>query len=157
MAKALASKVGKTEASWSKERGFNLWHLAGGELSAEDLSELRDFAIIGGYKPSAILFGGVDKKLLECILDRDGARVVNTLTKSIDFPKLENELSNIRKQYITSSLVYANFKVWAYLPYAFFHLWSQEVEWTKIVLTFGIVAEFFNEQGLEASTRNWRP
>jgi hypothetical protein len=49
----------------------------------------------------AILFGGVDEDVLECILDRDGARVVNTLTKSIGFSKLESKLSNIRKQHIT--------------------------------------------------------
>lgn len=82
VAKALSSKVNKTGAS-SEEDAFNLRHLTGGELSAEELSELIEFAIAGGYKPGAILFGGVDEELLECIPDRDGARVVNTLTKSI--------------------------------------------------------------------------
>jgi hypothetical protein len=82
VAKALSSKVNKTGAS-SEEEAFNLRHLTSGELSAEELSELMEFAIAGGYKPGAILFGGVDEELLECIPDRDGARVVNTLTKSI--------------------------------------------------------------------------
>jgi hypothetical protein len=50
-----------------------------------------------GYKLGVILFGGIDEELLECIPDRDRGRVVNTLTKSISFPKLKNELSNIRK------------------------------------------------------------
>lgn len=49
--------------------------------------------------------------MLECVPDRDGARVVNTLTKSNGFLKLESELSNYRKQHITGSLVYSNFKV----------------------------------------------
>jgi hypothetical protein len=40
--------------------------------------------------------------------------VVNNLTKTISFLKLESDLSNYRKQHITDSLVYSNFKVWTY-------------------------------------------
>lgn len=133
----------KVGASSSEEETFNWRHLAGGELSAKDLLELSEFSIVVGYKPAAILFGGVDEELLECIPDRDGARGVNTLTKSIGFLKLENKLSNFRKHHITRSLVYANFKVKVYLCGAFMRLWSIEDELTKIFLTFGIVAEFF--------------
>jgi hypothetical protein len=90
--------------------------MASGELSAEDISELREFAIAGGYRPVVVLFSGVDNDVLECIPDRDGAKVVNTLTKSIGFSKLESELSNIRKQHIVGSfsfnlpllVIYAN-------------------------------------------------
>lgn len=106
VAKALASMVNKARASSSEEGAFDLRHLAGGELNAEGLSELREFVIAGGYKPGAILFGGVDEELLECVPDGDRARVVNTLTKSIGFPKLEDELRNYRKHHITGSLVY---------------------------------------------------
>jgi hypothetical protein len=56
-------------------------------------------------------FGGVDEDVLECIPNKDGARGVNTLTKSISFLKLESKLRNIRKQPIIGSLVYTNFKV----------------------------------------------
>jgi hypothetical protein len=42
---------------------------------------------VGGYKSGAILFGGVDEDVLECTLDRDGARVVNIFLKSIGLLK----------------------------------------------------------------------
>jgi hypothetical protein len=60
---------------------------------------LREFAIAGGYQPRSILFGGVDEKILRCIPDRAGAKVVNNLTKTIGFTKLESDLSNYRKQH----------------------------------------------------------
>lgn len=56
MAKALATKVGKAWDTSSEERTFDLRHLTGGELSAEDLSELRESTIAGGYKPGAIFW-----------------------------------------------------------------------------------------------------
>jgi hypothetical protein len=63
--------------------------LGGQELSEEDISELKEFAIAGGYKPGSMLFGGVDEEILGCIPDRTGAKIFNTLSKSIGFPKLE--------------------------------------------------------------------
>jgi hypothetical protein len=48
---------------------------------------------------------------LDCVPDRDGARVVNTLTRIIGFPKLEHELSGLRKQHIVGSLAYISIKV----------------------------------------------
>ena len=53
----------------------------------------------------------MDEEVLGCLFDQTGAMIVNTLTKIIGFLKLENELSNYRKQHITDSLVYLNFKV----------------------------------------------
>jgi hypothetical protein len=44
------------------------------------LSELRKFAITGGYRPGAVLFDGVDEEVLECLPDRAGARVVITVS-----------------------------------------------------------------------------
>jgi hypothetical protein len=52
-----------------------------------------------------------DEEILGCIPDRAGAKIVNTLSKSIGFPKLERDLSNYRRQHITGSLFYSNFKV----------------------------------------------
>ena len=49
--------------------------LSGQELSEEDISELREFAIAGGYQPDSILFGGVDEEILGCIPDRPGAKL----------------------------------------------------------------------------------
>jgi hypothetical protein len=48
-----------------------------------------------------VLFGGVDEEIQGCIPDRVGAKIVNTLSKSIGFPKLERDLSNNRRQHIT--------------------------------------------------------
>jgi hypothetical protein len=116
MGPSATKQTPNTSISSSKERTFDLRHMASGELSAEDISELREFAIAGGYRPVVVLFSGVDNDVLECIPDRDGAKVVNTLTKSIGFSKLESELSNIRKQHIVGSfsfnlpllVIYAN-------------------------------------------------
>jgi hypothetical protein len=41
--------VNKTRASSSEEKTFDLRHLGGGKLSAEQLSKLREFAIDEGY------------------------------------------------------------------------------------------------------------
>jgi hypothetical protein len=109
--KTLVSMADQAEASSGEERSFDLRHLGGGDISAEELSELREFAITGGYGPGSILFAGVDEEVLGCLPNQTEARIVNTLTKSIGFPKLENELSNYRKHHITGSLVYSNFKV----------------------------------------------
>jgi hypothetical protein len=67
---------------------LDLWHLSGQELSEEDISELKEFAIAGGYKSGSVLFGGVDEVTLGCIPDRARAKIANTLSMSIGFPKL---------------------------------------------------------------------
>jgi hypothetical protein len=53
----------------------------------------------------------MDKEILGCVPDRAGAKIVNTLSKTIGFPKLEHDLINFRRQHITESLFYSNFKV----------------------------------------------
>jgi hypothetical protein len=106
-----ASKIKNTEESSSESKGFYLRHLGGQQLSKEDISELREFAISCGYQLGFVLFSGVDEEIMGCIPDRARAKIVNTLTRSIEFPKLERDLSGYRKQHITSSLVYSNFKV----------------------------------------------
>jgi hypothetical protein len=72
---------------------------------------LKEFAVCGGYQTRSVLYGGVDEEILECILDRVGAKIMNTLAKSIGFPKLERDISNYRRQHITNNLFYSNFKV----------------------------------------------
>jgi hypothetical protein len=47
----------------SDERDFGLRHLGGQELSEEDKSELKEFAISCGYQPGSLLFGGVDEEI----------------------------------------------------------------------------------------------
>jgi hypothetical protein len=55
---AAPSKEREIDASPSGEKYFDLRHLGGQELSEEDKSELREFAVSCGYEPGALLFGG---------------------------------------------------------------------------------------------------
>lgn len=105
------NKKPKVQFFSEKETTFDLRHLAGGELSAEEIDDLKDFALAGGYSAEAVILGGVNKDVLDCVPDRDGARVVNTLTRIIGFPKLEHELSGLRKQHIVGSLAFTSIKV----------------------------------------------
>jgi hypothetical protein len=95
----------------SEDTDLDLRHLGSQELSDEDISELKEFALAGGYKTRSVLFGGADEEILGCIPDRVGAKIVNTLSKTIGFTKLEQDLSNYRRQHINGSLFYSNFKV----------------------------------------------
>jgi hypothetical protein len=85
--------------------------LGGQELSEEDKSELKEFAISCGYQLRSILFGGVEEEILGCIRDRAGAKIISTLSKSVGFPNLETNISSYRRQNIIGSLFYSNFKV----------------------------------------------
>jgi hypothetical protein len=59
---AAPSKEREIDASPSGEKYFDLRHLGGQELSEDDKSELREFAISCGYQPGALLFGGLTRK-----------------------------------------------------------------------------------------------
>jgi hypothetical protein len=95
----------------SGEEDLDLRHLGGQELSEEEKLELKEFAVSCGYQPGSLLFGGVDEEILGCICDRAGAKIVDTLSKSVGFLKLETDISCYRWQHIVSSLFYSNFKV----------------------------------------------
>jgi hypothetical protein len=41
--------------------------LVGQELTKIEKEELKDYAISCGYRPGALLFGGVDDEKLDCI------------------------------------------------------------------------------------------
>jgi hypothetical protein len=77
----------------SDERDFDLWHLGDQELSEEDKEELKEYAISCGYQPGSLLFGGVDEEILGCIRGRAGSKIIDTLSKSVGFPKLEADIS----------------------------------------------------------------
>jgi hypothetical protein len=68
-----------------------------------------------GYQPRSVLFGRVDEEIVGCIRDRADAKVIGTLSKSVGFPKLENDSSCYRRQHIIGSLFYSNFKVRSFL------------------------------------------
>jgi hypothetical protein len=110
-AKTSTSKEKRTEEASSEDRGFDLHHLGGQQLSEEDISELKEFAISGGFHPCSILFGGTDEEILGCIRDRAGAKIVSTLSKSIGFLKLEKGISCYRRQHVIGNLFCSNFKV----------------------------------------------
>jgi hypothetical protein len=54
-----------------------LRHQGGQDLTEEDISELKEFAIAGDYQPGFILFGDVNEEILGRILDRARAKIVN--------------------------------------------------------------------------------
>jgi hypothetical protein len=105
------SKGKRTGEAFSKDRSFDLRHLGGQQLSEEDISKLKEFAISCGYHPGSMFFDGVDEEILRCIHDRAGAKIVSTLSKSIGFSKLEKDISCYRRQHIIGSLFYSSFKV----------------------------------------------
>jgi hypothetical protein len=59
-----SSKGKRTEEDSSEDKSFDLRHLGGQHLSEEDISELKEFAISGGYQLGSVLFGGVDEEIL---------------------------------------------------------------------------------------------
>jgi hypothetical protein len=103
-----------------EEENFNFQNLIGQELSKAEKEELRDYAIPCGYQPGALLFGGIDDESLGCLRDQTGAKVISTLSKSIDFPKLEADISRYRRQHIIGSLFYSNFKVKLFFGFSLF-------------------------------------
>jgi hypothetical protein len=80
---AAALKMKELEETSSERKDFDLQHMGGQQLSKEDISELREFAIAGGYQPGSMLFGSVDEETLGCIPDCDGTKIVNTLSKAL--------------------------------------------------------------------------
>jgi hypothetical protein len=95
----------------SEDEAFNFQNLVGQELTKAEKEELKEYAISCGYRPGALLFGGIDDERLGCIRDQTGTKVIGTLSKSIGFSKLEADISRYRQQHIVGSLFYSNFKV----------------------------------------------
>jgi hypothetical protein len=106
------ARKGKEKAEdISEEEDFNFQDILGQELSKTEKEELKEYAISCGYRPGALLFGGVNEESLGCLRDHTGAKVVGTISKSVGLPKVEADLSRYRWQHIAGSLFYANFKV----------------------------------------------
>jgi hypothetical protein len=95
----------------SEDEAFNFQNVVGQELTKAEKEELKEYAISCGYRPGALLFGGIDDERLSCVWDQTDAKVIGTLSKSIGFPKLETDISRYRRQHIVGSLFYSNFKV----------------------------------------------
>jgi hypothetical protein len=95
----------------SEDEAFIFQNLVGQELTKAEKEELKEYAISCGYRPGALLFGGIDDERLGYVWDQTSAKVIGTLSKSIGFPKLETDISRYRRQHIVGSLFYSNFKV----------------------------------------------
>ena len=108
---AVSGKEKEIADEASEDEAFMFQNLVGEKLSKTEIEELKEYAKSCGYKPGALLFGGIDDEKLECIRDQTGAKVIGTLSKSIGFPKLETDISRYRRQHIVGSLFYSNFKV----------------------------------------------
>jgi hypothetical protein len=109
----MAAKPEKEEMTedTSEDEAFHFQNLVGQELTKDEKEELKEYAISCGYRPGALLFGGIDDERLGCVRDLTGAKVIGTLSKSIGFPKLETDISRYRRQHIVGSLFYSNFNV----------------------------------------------
>jgi hypothetical protein len=94
-----------------EEENFNFQDILGQELSETEKEELRKYVVSCGYKPGALLFGGVNEGKLRCLRNRTEAKVVRTFSKNVGLPKIEADLCRYRRQHIADSLFYANFKV----------------------------------------------
>jgi hypothetical protein len=94
-----------------EEENFNFQDILGQELSETEKEELKKYVVSCGYKPGALLFGGVNEGKLRCLQNRTEAKVVRTFSKNVGLPKIEADLCRYRRHHITGSLFYANFKV----------------------------------------------
>ena len=94
-----------------EEENFNFQDILGPELSETEKEELKKYVVSCGYKPGALLFGGVNEGKLRCLRNRTEAKVVRTFSKSVGLPKIEVDLCRYQRQHIAGSLLYANFKV----------------------------------------------
>jgi hypothetical protein len=94
-----------------EEENFNFQDILGQELSETEKEELKKYVVSCGYKPGALLFGGVNEGKLRCLRNRTEAKVVRTFSKNVGLPKIEADLCRYRRQHIAGSLFYANFKV----------------------------------------------
>jgi hypothetical protein len=81
----------------SEKKDFDLQNLVGQEPSEAEKKELQEYGISCGYQPGAMLFGGIEEEALGCVHDCTGAKIIGTLSKSVDFPKLEADISSYRR------------------------------------------------------------
>jgi hypothetical protein len=129
----------------SEEEDFNFQDILGQELSKAEKEELKEYAISCGYRPGALLFGGVNEENLGCLRDHTGAKVIGTISKSVGFPKVEADFSRYRWQHIAGSLFYANFKV----KFLIFRCFDMKIVFqTKLILS-----ELTAEQSPKDATR----
>jgi hypothetical protein len=111
VAASAATEKEKKQVEDVLEGDFKFQDLLGQELTDAEKEELKKYAVSCGYKPGAMLFGGVNEGKLRCLRNRSEAKITKTLSKSIGLPKLEADLCRYQRHHIAGSLLYANFKV----------------------------------------------
>jgi hypothetical protein len=141
----LAGKGKEKAEDISEEEDFNFQDILGQELSKAEKEELKEYAISCGYRPGALLFGGVNEESLGCLRDHTGAKVIGNISKSVGLPKVEADLSRYRRQHIAGSLFYANFKV----KFLIFHCFDMKIAFLMKL----ILSELNAEQSPEDTTR----
>jgi hypothetical protein len=120
-----------------EEENYNFQDILGQELSETEKEELKKYAVSCGYKPGALLFGGVNEGKLRCLRNRTEAKVVRTFSKNVGLPKIEADLCRYQRQHIAGSLFYANFKVKTLNFLLFFEL--------RCFLTKVVLAEYITK------------
>ena len=69
---AVPDKGKKVVDTYLGEKGFDLRHLGGQELSEADKEELKEYGISCSYQPGSMLFGRVDKETLDVFVTTTG-------------------------------------------------------------------------------------
>jgi hypothetical protein len=80
---------GKEQIKDLEEENFNFQDILGQEISETEKEELKKYAVSCGYKPGALLFGGVNEGKLRCLRNRTEAKVVRTFSKNVGLPKID--------------------------------------------------------------------
>jgi hypothetical protein len=73
----------------SKEEDFNFQDILGQELSKAEREELKEYAISCGYRPGALLFGGVNEENQGCLRDRTGRKLSALYRRVLAFRRLK--------------------------------------------------------------------
>jgi hypothetical protein len=96
----------------NKNIDYIIRHASGKELSQEEMLEAQHYAQKLKYPKGALVFNGNDEEdFLYCLPDNKEISVYREISKSIGFPKLEDDLSILSKDELAESLAYNSIKV----------------------------------------------
>jgi hypothetical protein len=88
----------------SEDEAFNFQNLVGQELTKAEKEELKEYAISCGYRPRALLFGGIDDERLGCVRIRLVRRLL-VLYQRVSVSRSSKQISAAIDD-STSSVVY---------------------------------------------------
>jgi hypothetical protein len=96
----------------NKSIDYIIRHASGKELSQEEMLEAQHYAQKLKYPKGALVFNGNDEEdFLYYLPDNKEISVCRGISKSIEFPKLEDGLSILSKDELADSLAYNSIKV----------------------------------------------